>query len=356
MKILHSADIHLDSAFTGRDGEALARLRRELNRIPGKIAAIAKEQGCDLMLLSGDMFDGPWSAEGVHALKTALAEAAVPVFISPGNHDFCGPDSPWLVESWPENVHIFKNNVVESVAVPQLNCRVYGAAFLGMDCGALLEDFHTLGEETYHIGVLHGDPMQKKSPYNPITQAQVAASGLDYLALGHVHKVGSFRAGKTLCAWPGCPMGRGYDEQEEKGVLLVTLEQQAQLEFIPLDGPRFYDLEAEILTDPVSALEAVLPAVGNGDYYRITVTGEWDDLDLAQLRNQFGQFPNLELRSRITPVTDLWGCVGEDSLQGMYFGLLHDAMERADEKEQEILTLAAKISRRILDGREVVLP
>ena len=356
MKILHSADFHLDSAFSGRSPEAVSYLRQQLLKIPGKLAALCRQEQCDMMLLSGDLFDGEWTAEGVHALRAALAEAAVPVFISPGNHDFCTTGSPWLAESWPENVHIFTKPAIESVAVPGLDCRIYGAGFAAMDCSPLLEDFHTEGTETYHIAVLHGDPLQKKSPYNPITQAQVAASGLHYVALGHVHKCGSFHAGNTLCAWPGCPMGRGYDELEEKGVLLVTLEDTASAEFIPLDTPRFYDLEAEIMTDPISAVADLLPAVGNENFYRITLTGEWDHIDLPNIAGQFPQFPNLELRERTVPVTDLWGCVGEDSLEGMYFGLLHSALADADEKEQEIITLAAKISRRILDGREVVLP
>lgn len=356
MKILHSADLHLDSAFAGRSAEAVARLKRELLRVPGKLAAICRERECDLMLLSGDLFDGPWTAESLHALKTALKEAGVPTFISPGNHDFCSPSSPWIGESWPENVHIFTKPTLESVVVPSLDCRIYGAGFEAMDCGGLLEGFQTEGEETFHIAVLHGDPMQKKSPYNPITQAQVAASGLDYLALGHVHKTGSFRAGKTLCAWPGCPMGRGYDELEEKGLLVITLEREAQAEFIPLDTPRFYDVEAEVFTDPVATVSSVLGAVENADYYRITLTGEWDNLDLNAVAAQFAQFPNLELRDHTVPVTDLWGCVGEDSLEGVYFGILQDAMAEADEKEREILSLAAKISRRVLDGREVVLP
>lgn len=356
MRILHSADLHLDSAFVGRSPETVAALRREQLRLPGILATICREKGCDLMLLSGDLFDGKWTMESVEALRTAFREAAVPVFISPGNHDFCTPDSPWLAESWPENVHIFKNPVLESVVLPELDCRVYGAGYASMDCGPLLEDFCAQGEETYHIAVLHGDPVQKRSPYNPITQAQVAASRLDYLALGHVHKAGSFRAGDTLCAWPGCPMGRGYDELEEKGVLLVTLEDGAQAEFLTLDTPRFFDLEAQIMVDPASAVADALPAVGNGDYYRITLTGEWDDLDLAGLSTQFAHFPNLELRDRTVPVTDLWACAGEDSLEGMYFGLLKAAHAEADKEEQEILTLAAKISRRILDGREVTLP
>ena len=356
MKILHSADLHLDSAFSGRGAEETAYLRQELLKIPGKLSALCREHGCDLMLLAGDLFDGAWTPESVHALKIALKEAAVPIFISPGNHDFCVAGSPWMSETWPENVHIFKKNVIESVSLPEIDCRIYGAAFTGMDCDALLENFQKEGEETYHIAVLHGDTLQKKSPYNPISQAQVASSGLSYLALGHVHKTGSFRVGQTLCAWPGCPMGRGYDELEEKGILLVELQQQADIAFIPLDGPRFYDLEAPILMDPVSALEAALPAVGNRDYYRITFTGECDALDLVQLATQFGQFPNLELRDHTSPVADPWISLGEDSLQGVYFGILHDALSSADEKEREIIQLAAKISRSILDGREVALP
>ena len=356
MKILHSADLHLDSAFAGRSPEAVAALRRAQLRLPGLLADLCRKHGCDMMLLSGDLFDGSWTRDSVDALRNALADAAVPVFISPGNHDFCAPGSPWLRETWPDNVHIFRKNSIESVVRPDLDCRVYGAGFETMDCGALLEGFSKEGDEKYHIGVLHGDPTQKKSPYNPITQAQVAASGLDYLALGHVHKAGSFRAGNTLYAWPGCPMGRGFDELEEKGLLLVTVGEQTDAEFIPLDTPRFYDLEAEILTDPASAVASVLPAMSNDHHYRITLTGEWDDLDVSGLRAQFARFPNLELRARTVPVTDLWEQAGEDSLEGLYFGMLKTAMEEADEEERRLLTLAAKLSRRILDGREVVLP
>lgn len=356
MKILHSADLHLDSAFQGHTADAAAALRQALLRVPGRLAELCQAHDCDLMLLSGDLFDGPYTPESLRALKTALQEAAVPVFIAPGNHDFCGPDSPWLRESWPENVHIFMKSVIESVSLPALDCRIYGAAFQSMDCGPLLEDFHTEGPETYHIAVLHGDPLQRRSPYNPITQAQVESSGLNYLALGHVHKAGSFRAGDTLCAWPGCPMGRGFDELEEKGVLLVTVENAVTADCIPLDTPRFYDLEGEIITDPAMTVAAMLPAVGNEDHYRITLTGQWDDLDLDALRQQFARFPNLQFRDHTVPVADLWGSIGEDSLEGEYFRRLHDALQTAGEADKTIIELAAKISRRILDGQEVALP
>ena len=193
--------------------------------------------------------------------------------------------------------------------------------------------------------------MQKNAPYNPITNAQVAASGLQYLALGHLHTRGLFTAGETLCAWPGCAMGRGNDETGDRGVYLVTIEERAQAEFIPLDVPRFFDLEVEVISTPEEALQATLPPVGSEDFYRITFTGEAEPFDIAAL--QLPQFPNLELRDRTAPPADLWSAIGTDSLEGMYFSMLHDALE-GDESETALL--AAKISRRLLDGREVALP
>ena len=356
LKILHAADLHLDSAFSGRSQEATTRLRPALQAVPGQIAAICRAERCDLLLLAGDVFDGAPSQQSLRELKRTLEDLTIPVFIAPGNHDFCAPMSPWLTEDWPENVHIFTRPLVEAVSIPTLRCRIYGAAFTAMDCDSLLEDFHISGEEKYHIAVLHGDPVQQHSPYNPITQAQVTDSGLHYLALGHVHKSGSFQAGKTLCAWPGCSMGRGFDELGEKGVLLVTVDESANARFISLDTPRFYELEAPVHTTASAAVADALPAAGNDDFYRITLTGECDAPDLDELTRQFSQFPNLELRDNTRLPVDLWGCVGNDSLEGVYFGMLKEAMDGQDDESRRIALLAAKISRKILDGEEVVLP
>ena len=208
MKILHAADWHLDAPLQGH-GESL---RQALHAVPGQVYELCRAENCDLVLLSGDLFDGAYTPHAYQTLYDVLKAMAVPVFIAPGNHDFCGTDSPWLRELWPENVHIFKSAQMESVAIPHLDARVYGAGFESMDCAGLLEGFCARQAEKYAIGILHGDPTQIASPYNPITKAQVQNSGLQYLALGHIHQAGSFTAGETLCAWPGCPMGRGYDE------------------------------------------------------------------------------------------------------------------------------------------------
>lgn len=356
MKLLHSADWHLDSPLLGRTPEQCALLKQTLLALPGTVISAAHSTGCDLILLSGDLFDGTPSAESLKALKDALTETDLPVFIAPGNHDPISPTSVWMTESWPANVHIFTSSAMESVSLPALNCRVYGAAFTGPASDSLLEGFRAEQAEAIALCVLHGDPTQAASPYNPITSRQIADSGLQYLALGHIHKGNQLTAGNTLCAWPGCPQGRGFDELGEKGVLIVTLEDTATADFLPLDTVRFYDLEVEAGADAADALGAVLPPVGSQDLYRITFTGESAPIDTDALKRSFSHFPNLELRDRTVPPLDIWGSAGDDTLEGVYFGLLRSALEASSEETARQIQLAARISRQILSQQEVVLP
>ena len=350
LKILHSADWHLDSPFTGFDESQRMLLKQAQKAIPGKVAQLCRRERCDLVLLAGDIFDGEATRDTVEIVKKALSDCGVPVLIAPGNHDFCAPGSVWLEEAWPDNVHVFLGGM-EAVTLPELNCRVYGAGYQSMDCGALLENFRAEGNERYAIAVLHGDPAQKNSPYCPITAAQVRDSGLDYLALGHIHKAGMFRAGATLCAWPGCPMGRGWDETGEKGVCIVTLGQSADIRAVTLDTPHFYQQKVDISGGAEIALDKVLPAAGSGDFFRITLTGS-PEADVAALLRTYSRIPNLEFRDETQPPLDIWGDTGADTLEGVYFRLLRERAEAGD----DAAALAARISRELLMGKEVALP
>ncbi len=353
LRLLHSADWHLGTPFRSLPEENREQLSKIQLDIPQRMAEICQREGCDLVLLSGDLFDTPtpdgWSVE---ALRRGLERCAVPVCISPGNHDFCAVDSPWVTEIWPENVHIFKGDM-EYLDFPELDCRVYGAGYRSMDCSALLEDFCPSGARRWNLGVLHGDPVNANSPCCPVTAAQVKRSGLNYLALGHIHASGSFRTGETLCAWPGCPMGRGWDETGEKGMYLVDLEQTAEIRWLPLDYPRFFDLTVEIGEDPMGALEAALPPAQSRNLYRVTLTGE-GSVDTGALKRRFPHLALLLLRDETRQKSDPWALAGEDSLRGLYFELLR---QRSQEPGQEdIAQLAATLSGKLLRGEEVALP
>lgn len=351
MKILHSADFHLDSPFTGKTPQQASYLREQLLKIPEKLTELCLKEGCQIMLLSGDLFDGKWTMESFRALRDALEQCKVPVFISPGNHDYVNQSSPYVTQVWPDNVHIFKVPSVESVYLRELDCRVYGAGFRSMDCRGLLKNFRKEHNAKYHIGVFHGDPIQPGSPCCPVTAGEIGASGLDYLALGHIHKSGSIRKGRTLCAWPGSPMGRGFDETGTRGALVVDLQKTAEAKFVPLNTPVFYDEEST-----VEALEELLPGYHSMDFFRITLTGEGKKPTVEEIAARYRFLPNLLLRDRRTEATPLWGNAGADTLEGVYFQILQDALEGADEQTRQVIELSAKISKEILQGQEVVLP
>ncbi len=347
MKILHSADWHLDAPLQGYE-----ELKDNLLSIPARIAEICRREGCELVLLAGDLFDGAYTPKSYRAVYDALKEMAVPVFISPGNHDFITHESPYTREKWPENVHIFRSNQIEKVTLPGVT--VWGAGYTSMDCQGLLAGF-TPEDLGLQIGIFHGD-VSPRSTYCPITKKQVEESKLDYLALGHIHKGDYFIAGGTLCAFPGCPMGKDFGEDGEKGVYIVDTDDLSAPRFVKLGYPAFYDLTAPVVTTPAEALSACLPPVQTGDYYRVTLTGHSEKPNLESLKAEFSHIPNLTLRDQTQPPIDLWKDAGEDSFAGAYFAMLKAQAESPDPETARIYTLAARISRQVLDGEEVVFP
>ena len=92
LKILHTADLHLDSPFAGFSEAQRQLLRQQQKLLPGKIADLCRRENCDLLLLAGDIFDGQPTRDTIGILKEALSRCGVPVFVSPGNHDFCSPE------------------------------------------------------------------------------------------------------------------------------------------------------------------------------------------------------------------------------------------------------------------------
>ena len=132
---------------------------------------------------------------------------------------------------------------------------------------------------------------------------------------------------------------------------LADKERYAPWSGSPMSGR----MELDTGEDAISALEAALPGFGSKDFYRITLTGSGAG-SLEEIREHFQHIPNLELRDKRREKEDLWAGAGEDTLQGAYFQQLKDAMEGSDEDTRRRIELAAEISRKLLEGREVQLP
>ena len=354
--VLHTADWHIDAPLRNFTEPQRRELRNAMLELPGQIADLCLREDCDLCLLSGDIFDGPWTREGYEAVYRALKRMEIPVFVAPGNHDPYREDSIWVRESWPENVYLFRSPELTSYTIEELDCRVYGAAFTAAEAPALLEGFQAQCTERHALLLLHGDPTNPNSPYSPVTAAQIREAGVDYAALGHIHARGEFRSGAGLCAGPGCPMGRGWDETGTKGVLIARLGDTALTSFQPLSVPRFFEETVAAGDDPFAALAAVLPAGGSRDHFRIRLTGEVRPGDTEGLDRKFGLYPNLTILDETVPLGDIWEGAGADSLSGLFFRILQEGAQGASEEDRGLYELAARIGRRILEGREVELP
>ena len=95
IRILHAADLHLDSPFEGLSAGKAAVRRSEQRELLGRLSALARTEQADLVLLRGDLLDSgrPYFETGEELIR-ALGRIGAPVFIAPGNHDFYSPQSP----------------------------------------------------------------------------------------------------------------------------------------------------------------------------------------------------------------------------------------------------------------------
>ena len=360
MRLLHAADLHLDSAFRGLTGEKALQRRRESRALLDAMAELVRERNVDAVLLSGDLFDGDAVyRETLEHLGRALGTMACPVFIAPGNHDPYHSRSPYRQVDWPDNVHLFADPHITYFELPELGCVIYGAAFTDVRReDHILHGFTAPAEDRLQIMCLHGD--LNEGPYGPVTEAEIAMSGLDYLALGHVHQCsGLQKAGSTYYAYPGCPEGRGFDELGEKGVLLIEAERgKVEAEFIPLCRRRYTIVTADVTgKDPREAAEEALREVSAEDAVRLVFTGETGEqgVDLEAIRTAFLlRFFHFELRDETRVGEELWSRAGEDSLRGLFLASLHSQYEKADtEEEREKVAMAARFGLAAMDGRDL---
>ena len=355
LTIIHAADLHLDSPFSGLPPELAAARRGEQRLLLDDLAALARREGADAVLLSGDVLDGGHVyRQTARALARALGETGCPVFIAPGNHDPYTRDCVYATQQWPENVHIF-SGTVDKVELPGKNCVVYGYGFTAPHTETSpLEGFLVNeGRDTVKLMCLHAD-LTPGSPYCPITESQIAASGLTYLALGHIHQCsGLCRAGNTYYAYPGCPEGRGFDETGEKGVLVLRIAPgQVEGQFVPLGRRRYEALTVDVTgRDPLAAIRAALPEDTLPHAYRVTLTGESAGVDMAALTAALApRFAALTVTDRTRLPQDLWARRGGDDLTGLFLDQMWRQLQA--DPGNETLQLAARFGLAALEGGE----
>lgn len=361
LTFLHGADFHLDSPFQALSPDQAAERRQEQRQLLTRLADTAREASVDLIFLSGDLFDGQRARpETLQILYQTLEDLEADIFLSPGNHDPWSPGSPYGKLTWPDHVHIFSSPAPARVELPRLGAAVYGSAFTSLyRMDGPLEGFHAGDEDLVKFGCFHGDLSSAHSRYGPVTTAQIAASGLDYLALGHSHTAsGLQRAGRTWYAWPGVPEGRGFDETGDKGVYLGTWDEgRVALEFVPLARRRYLAPELDITgRDPEEALQALMADAEPRDILRIFLVGERDperEPDLTALTAlASGYFYSATLYDHTILSQSLWARMEEDTLTGLFLRNMRRRLDESSEEDRPILERAIRFGLAALEGRE----
>ena len=354
LKIIHGADFHLDSPFAGLTPERAARRRGEQRELLDRLAALAREKQADLVLLAGDLLDSERVfRETVRALSRALGSIPCPVFIAPGNHDF--ERSVWDSLDWPDNVHIFRSGALERVDLP--GCALWGRAFTDSHQDVCpLEGLSVPDDGRLHIACLHGC-VGTDNDYGPIAPRDIAASGLDYLALGHIHQASGLRKeGNTYWAYPGCPEGRGFDELGERGALYVEAEPgRVTARLVPLAKYRYEIVSVDLtgVSDPLSAVRSALSEDTENLICRVILTGEGPPPDLPALERALApSFYGLTLIDRTRLPQDLWARRGEDTLTGLFLEAMWDKCRK--DPEDPACQLAARYGLAALEGGEEV--
>ncbi len=349
IKFIHAADFHLDSAFSNLSPEQARERRQEQRQALTEFAQAC--EGYELVLLAGDLFDGDQVyLDTVEALKSCFASISAPIYIAPGNHDPIKEDSPYLREDWGENVYVFKTEEIQRIELP--GCDLYGAAYVEGNKEPL-KGFTVADPERLNILLLHTG-----AEYNPITVEQIAASGLDYLALGHVHSADVRKEGDCTYAYSGCLMGTGFDECGKKGLLKVRLSKfSCDAEFHALQNRRYEVLEIDLGEDPLQSVLSALPGDSEEHLFSLTLYGRAPKLSVPELQQELEKHCySVEIHDRTDRRGDLWDGMSEDTLRGEVLKELHSRWEQAQEEdEKEQIRGAAQLLRDLMDGREVSL-
>lgn len=255
---IHTADLHLDSPFSGlrRVDHRVAGLLREATfRAFDNILALALREKVDFVLIAGDVYDGAERSLRAQLKFNAglkrLAAAGIRSLVCHGNHD---PLDGWSASLyWPEEVHIFGPDL-ESVVVPLAGggkVRVHGISYPHNRIDASFgRGFRRLGPEPFQVGLFHcsvgSDPAHET--YAPRSQEELAAADLDYWALGHVHTQSILKNGRPFIAYPGTSQGRHIRESGPRGCLLVEVGAGGEIKarFEPVDAVRWYSRSLDI--------------------------------------------------------------------------------------------------------------
>ena len=295
VRLIHTADLHLDSAFSSRfSKEEAEERRRNLLIAWNKLLQYGIERKVQAILISGDLFDSPVVSRSTMEifLSSIRKNPEISFFYLRGNHDtkntfrfrddlpknlflfskegkkyrlkeklvllgqeFYGterrnefPEEPYGTErrsEFPEESY-GTESLLELPEFPEEPEELVEEELLSPSSAKdAVQSIWNLKEEDCNILMLHG-ALREGGPevqnVQGISLKQLSRYPIHYLALGHIHKREEGKCGSLYYIYPGCLQGRGFDEEGEKGFYYLEIEEETKeikAEFVPLKEGEF---------------------------------------------------------------------------------------------------------------------
>ena len=388
LRIIHTADVHLGARHDDLGEQAVAQRERQFAAFKATID-LALAEKVDLVLVAGDLFDSNVqprrSVERVAAELKRLADARIRSVIIPGTHDVYDRASIYRAYDLAELAGVGPDDEMITVLDPEhpwihlraIDALVHGRVFATKRAPhSPLQGLPAEGAPTnvtWQIGLVHGSiaiPGRTDRDEVVITAEEIAASGLDYLALGHWHSTQTGKTGTVTYAYSGAPEAVALDQDRAGKVLLVELDEQAGSRTITVDErqvgrTRFEKVEIDAATVAAQpALISLLAARADADLVLdvrlIGVRRDDLDLDLEEIEMALTpSFLKVRVRDASVPALTEGPLPSEDTIVGAFIrdleariieldasGAVSEAAEQRD---------ALRLGRLLLAGHEVSL-
>ncbi|HEX5589761.1 MAG TPA: DNA repair exonuclease [Candidatus Limnocylindrales bacterium] len=386
LRVLHTADVHLGARHADLGEQAAAQRERQFAAFRATVD-LALAEPVDLVLIAGDLFDSNVqprrSVERVAAELKRLVDARIRTVLIPGTHDVCDRASIYRSYDLPAMAGAVGSDLLtvltpdrSSVALDALDTVVHGPVFATKRAPhSPLRDLDVAGsgDATWQLGMVHGAiaiPGQTDGDEVVITTEEIAASKLDYLALGHWHSTSRGKAGGTTYAYSGAPEPVAMDQDRAGKVLVVTLDERNGTKKVELDErqvgrTRFEKLEldaARVSTQP--ALVEQLAGRADPDLVLdvrlIGVRPDALDLHPDEVEAALaGRFLKVRVRDRSVPPLTEGPMPPQDTILGAFIreveARVAELEAAGDDGAATELRDALRLGRLLLAGEEVTL-
>jgi len=247
MKIIHCADLHLDSKMqTNLTKEQAKERKAEILETFLAMVDYAVENDVSAILIAGDMFDTKRvTARTRNVVKEAIVNNPRIIFYYlKGNHDMIGFQDE--TDELPSNLKMFGSEWISYCPEEGTDCniRITGVELDVWNSSGIYSSL-VLDTDCINIVMMHGQEVQSRTDKTECIDLKALRNkGIDYLALGHIHsyKREKLDARGVYC-YPGCLEGRGFDECGEHGFVLLDIDEERRSvssSFVPMAFRRLY--------------------------------------------------------------------------------------------------------------------